>query len=833
MDPPKSAVSLLVISLLLMSSMPFGLAEWVAVGVAPAETGIYNIVIEASYEGFTGSFPLELNVNNTQYPSDGLTVEPVYPISRTPPMELAYKIKKNGSTEFNMMYTQLDVYYASGEAVLKSEGTELVQGNDTYWRGTVNVPFEGEYQAVVSVVIEKNGKMYGGEFMTLFKSDTISPDLEITASLDKYVLTPDETFKVNAEVLFEGSPMTDLELLKTNVFGEVKDLIWNDRDRFYTTELTAPDAEGVYQVNVFADGQDYLERMKIYVADVGKQKSARCPLAYEVISGCTDMRDVRKCVYDMKSDIIQIQEAQLVQCFAAVTGDIPINAIICDSTKIGDLDGDEKIDIDDVEVLQNLIIPLSQSQREDYIGCADYDLDEDVDEDDLACITNVVAKKWSGGLHGGICMDLEYDTPLACDTDNSAFIDDKDGEVLDKLISLAKADIKMSKDVLQTCDFNGDGLITDTDKACLAWFTGLDLDDPETLLSAGTTIPASCMNIYKLDSCMGIRGDINGDLRIDQVDEILIMLANKKQISGYKMGCTDVNKDGRITDEDVLCVKSYTSGKKDDYYVCIGCTDETPKDYRFETEICNDGRDNNCDGLTDRTSTTYSGDWCQCNSQTPCFLVKDGDAGASAGVDDGNYLICRKTSWEGGDEAGYSATTGGVGREGFKWYNPADVACNSERECETILCGSSSWKCAVPGGGGNDSWAWNDTLEAETDDKHDDPKTCEDGFDNDCDGEDLDCEEEEDDPLEDWLPIVAGVIGFVLAWEMPVVGGVAGSVIGGLGSVICGAYEQDLCEKTLLGFGIGAAVGGIAGGVATSEGFAAGDWYGPGKWIPV
>jgi hypothetical protein len=425
-----------------------------------------------------------------------------------------------------------------------------------------------------------------------------------------------------------------------------------------------------------------------------------------------------------------------------------------------------------------------------------------VDNDDLKCLTNVVGKKWWGDFNGGVCFDATYDSPLKGDLSGDKFVKDDDEALLKKILKATGYGIEMPPLVLGAVDFNQDEKITQQDVTCLDYFLGMELAKPETMLAAGQTIPADCMNIYHLDECKDIRGDLNGDLRIDSMDEILIMLANAKQITGYDAACADVNKDNRITLEDVACVKDYTEGNRDQFFACIGCTDNTPPGYRQLEEVCGDGYDNNCDGLVDKTSTNALTDLCGCTDQTECWRVVDADGGTVPGVDDGNVKVCRKVEWGAGSEE----ATGGNAVSGYQWMAPSALACTKDRECKSMLCADTVYKCAY----GAHGWKWYDTevgLPVETDSPGATPKTCADTFDNDCNCGDRACATTEGGSMfksgSFWIGAALGITAGLLT------GGTALPLIMSLGSTVGGFVTDDPQLKAgLAGFGIGVAVGG-------------------------
>lgn len=811
MERPKFLASAALILAILLAQVPFSLAEWISVGIAPDGSGIYNVVIEAAYNNITGTFPLELIVSNvSEYPTEGLEVEPVYPIGRIPPIQLKYDILLNGSRDFTMVSNKVSVYYAAGDTLLKSEEMALRMGEDGYWQVSVNVPLKGEYRAVISLSLRKGDVVYGGDFITNFESDTPSTDLVLSHRIDKRVLTPAEILNVGIEASFEEAVLPGLEIFNANLYSARKSLAWDSASHRYGAAFTAPNDEGVYRLNIYAEGQEFAVAEEVYVAEVAREKAARCPLANDL--DCSDMPDVRKCVADYKNGIIAVTEDQLIECYNQATGWTPYTpwAIMCERDRKGDLDGDGHIDFQDLEMFQNMIIPLSQSERQDYVACADYDRDGDVDEQDLACLTRVYAGKWHGDLNGGICFDAAYESPFKCDLDGDGFIQEADALTLKDLIDAADAGIETPEEVLDACDFNQDGRLDSEDEECQDYFMGMDLDDPDTLLAIDTYIPESCLKIYNIDDCRDVRGDLNGDLTIDNVDLVLIMLIEKEQIAGYNLSCADVNEDGFVSVEDVMCVVSYIEGDEDFYFACIGCDEYTPHEYRYPIEICNDQYDNNCDGLIDRTGRRGEVDYCQCGPHTPCEYVWDEDGGTVPGVDDENVRTCRSVSWE---------TDFGPAGEYF-WMTPDTFQCSGELECESVEChNDTEWRCSFDGM----EWDWRSSPDEveELADPMEVPKLCEDGLDNDCVCGDQECDEpaKSGSMFGSWEFWVAAVIGAVLvivttiltagtalaAW-MPLIYALTSTAL-----TVGSMYSDDPSLKAAVsGFSLGMAVGSVA-----------------------
>lgn len=104
MERRRALTAVAIILAFLLAEIPFGLAEWVAVGRAPEGAGNYSVLIQATYDKIHKAvFPLRLVVNETRYEQGNLTIEPVYPISRTTPVTLRYDIHLDGGYDFNIV----------------------------------------------------------------------------------------------------------------------------------------------------------------------------------------------------------------------------------------------------------------------------------------------------------------------------------------------------------------------------------------------------------------------------------------------------------------------------------------------------------------------------------------------------------------------------------------------------------------------------------------------------------------------------------------------------------------------------------------------------------
>jgi len=196
--------------------------------------------------------------------------------------------------------------------------------------------------------------------------------------------------------------------------------------------------------------------------------------------------------------------------------------------------------------------------------------------------------------------------------------------------------------------------------------------------------------------CLGIPGDLNGDMLIDTDDlpylsDIINTLGNNQVFIGLDevFTCADVNGDGNVTEEDYLCLSAMLSGDatmRDAY--CTSCmvamqaygVDRHGRYLRYGLEICHDGLDNDCDGQTDED--------CQCDANQICDRRYDID-GITTTED---LAMCRSF---GSTNFNTMQTTWGA----YEWK---DEAAQAAHECSSHGAESWGWteRCATP-----DWWA--------------------------------------------------------------------------------------------------------------------------------
>jgi len=792
-----------VLALFILAQVPFALAgQWDATG-APSD---YDVVVRLP-NPYQGPYPgIASRLAASPTPSPGiLQLQPLFQQDVTPPITLRYNITVDGQPITSLAGSNVTIeFIAPNGDKIYSRAPSLSQDGEFYTT-EADVPFEGDYNAIIDLNALLNDTTYEASFTSEFYSDSPSVALDMGSFVRDVFYTPLQGIPLYANMSFHGKALEGVNIFKAGILHSETDLIWDSAKKIYEGALEAPEEEGIYELTIYAIRQGYVDKRRIYVVDTAQTQGERCPITPGDAS-CNSLEELRRCVSEYMTASTFVSESQLSQCAEGAFQYTLKKEVICEDRK-GDLDGDLRLDIDDAELFQETIIPLTQQNRQEYVQCADYDNDLDVDEDDLKCLVRVIGGKQFGDMNGGFCFDVETDSPLAGDLDGNRIIDADDNDNIRRIIEAAGFGIELPPEFLRVVDFNQDGKVDTDDQDCLKTFIGMRLDtDTPILPLPQVDIPPSCMQIYGLEQCAGIPGDLNGDLFIDEVDEILIMLTNARKIrygtspGQPRIACADVNRDNHITQEDVLCVKAYVDGDFQDYFVCRGCTEAIPPEYRAAVEICGDGWDNDCDGLLDRTSSEYEEDMCACSEITPCWMVKDGDGGATPGVDDGNVELCRDLGWD---------------AVGYRWVPFSEIQCQLSLNCQTAACEGRSLKCSFDGT--RAAWFASDALPPEDEDPDATPRRCEDSWDNDCIGGDAVCEDEEGQPW--YRQVIAGTIMAATSFLMvtmlpPPVGFIAAALVGLGASQVFPEYQ--------IGILVGGVVGGLAGGIVGAGSLAPG-----------
>jgi hypothetical protein len=142
----------------------------------------------------------------------------------------------------------------------------------------------------------------------------------------------------------------------------------------------------------------------------------------------------------------------------------------------------------------------------------------------------------------------------------------------------------------------------------------------------------------------------------------------------------DVNEDGKLTEEDAVCVSSLLSGVYTSLDECPDCVSTS------SLEICHDGVDNNCDGQID--SAIYQGtDLCACNNMTPCGMLYDADGIEGFEIEGG---VKRCNSIQGG---------------AYSWKAHGQWACGETGSGKSLVCNGQSFTCSNMSG----LWRWVDS----------------------------------------------------------------------------------------------------------------------------
>jgi hypothetical protein len=669
---------------------------WDGVCTAPNATGEYDLNIIARYEGHSDTHSLPIGVFKIG-PTGRLTLAQKTQTDTDPPIKLDFEIKLNGNPVASLTESSVDYEFIhGGEAYSIGKPTTLskVAGKDLFTT-VADVPFKGDYRTHIYIETVVNGTIYNGTFQTEFRTLKASENLKYTIILSEQILGRSETFRVDAMLEFKGEPIEGLDFFQVLLGGVKYDMVW-DEDH-YTLPLTAPDADcGIYEMNFRVAGQPGAPPQKIYVVDITGAKASLCPL--DRGSACSNNMHVKKCVYDYKTEVSTHAEPAIMAC---VEGGCPVVPDLeCPGTNKGDLDGDYVLSQDDVDIIGDYANYINlQSERNRFVDCADMDGDGDVDEDDMECVVKVEAKEWYGetghgsptvSMDGGYCFLIDPSDAIPGDLDGDDDLDADDADKLGKIIGMIAKGVSphtVTPDdgvIIEAADFNRDDAIDDTDLECLQAFRKVDWDNANAL--SGTLIPVECFNILGLE-CRGTKGDLDGDGAINNRDLLIARLLKEGYIEGELVGsggtpvkdCADIDGDHAVTDADIQCLLNYIADpQSEDWLICINCTENTPP-LAYGEEICNDGYDNNCDGLEDEEDPR-----CICNPETPCHMKFDLDGGASPGVADGNYKVCRQVSWVGGK---------------YDWYKEEQLVCTLEHNCGVVRCPGRYLLCSSPGGG--------------------------------------------------------------------------------------------------------------------------------------
>jgi hypothetical protein len=209
-------------------------------------------------------------------------------------------------------------------------------------------------------------------------------------------------------------------------------------------------------------------------------------------------------------------------------------------------------------------------------------------------------------------------------------------------------------------------------------------------------------------NCAGSVGDLDGDgtAHASRDREILQALVGTSSVHGsysllgiptyspWPPACADTDGDGKLTRYDYACMTNPS--------LCAGGCSSALSNYRYPTEICNDGYDNNCDGQTDtaiRVQNLIAGtqlnvkDLCTCTAETPCDMLWAVGGGTKPPTQftESDIYRCVKLSY--------------LNPNIYRWYGPDQWRCNAERASAsaTLMCNGKTYVCRQIEG--NYQWA--------------------------------------------------------------------------------------------------------------------------------
>jgi len=649
--------------------------------VAPNTTGDYTLMIDVKYRDLMGAYDVDIGVWEHVSGSGLFTITPVFSTYGEPPLDLFYDIKFNGTTVKEITNQSLVVTYLDSPNAYPGKVTNLtfLEAYD-YWTLVADVPYKGDYQLEMYVEIFENGVFYETSYTVSFSTTEHSAKLQAEVYLSDILLTLSDSFDVIIILTFDGKIVPDLEILEIfadNVFHSVP---WVENLRYYNLPMDSTSYELCNMKLSFLIGDEKItDDSTVHVVNTEGTKSVSCPL--DRGASCSSREDMRRCVYNQDEKISHYGEDQLLTC---IQSGCPFTTVpSCPSLNKGDLEPDCLLDEVDYDIMDQYLLSIrSQGDRNELASCLDMDNDEDVDDDDLDCLKYLISTSWYGDVElevtgngtcmgtmkGGFCFDIDTTSSLPGDMIYSGNIDKEDEEVMQKIITSVSAGVTPHEDILDVADYNQDGTIDDIDLACLQSFKTANFETGD-VLSGTTSVSTECMEIFGLD-CKGTKGDLDGDGIVSETDFVILRLMANGQmgIISAVEECADINNDEIVDETDEECMSYYFTGNQEQWMICLDCDANTPPD-AYGDEICHDGYDNNCDGLTDKEDSR-----CECGPDTPCDMKWDSDSGTGAGVGDGNYKVCRDVDWDLSE---------------WKWFTEEEVACTAETEV-IIFCITSS-----------------------------------------------------------------------------------------------------------------------------------------------
>jgi len=708
-------------------------SSWIATCTASDEPGSYGINITATYSQETGRYSTTAEVREYASGDGIISVIPMFSTYGEPPLDLYFNITFNGLSVSSLSNQRMSLAFTDSPGAYAGVVTQLTYEPDGFWTLTADVPYKGDYQLEMYLEVLNGSVYYNTTYLIGFVTTAHSEKLKANIYLQDSLFETGEVMVFEAGLQHDQKVARNLQILKLYSDGVYYTVPWQSTQQQYYLSMQLPNTEncnlqmkllinGLPIPNLFINGESVSKDAAVHVIDLSATMAPLCPLDSK--RSCDSVEEMRQCVSQYLGGTVPYTEQQIFGCIqSGCSSLIPPE---CPSLDKGDLVPDCVLDEEDVSTAESYVSTVtSPSDRNKFAGCMDMDNDGDVDNNDLTCLKNVVSTKWYGdvgdntcnaALYGGFCFDIDVDSPLPGDMANDGMITKDDEDIMVGILEAVFAGVTVTEDILYIADINRDGSMTNVDLECLR---ALQYIDFETGTSLGTgMISQECLRAFDL-SCRGTKGDLDSTGTVTEKDLVILNLLVSERISSEGlMACADMNEDGSLTEDDLECIEAYLSGNMQQWKICIDCDENMPPE-AYGDEICNDGFDNNCDGLKD-----VEDNGCLCNSETPCTMKKDSDGGVSPGVNDGKYALCRDVSWD---------------MIGYLWFTPAELECTKDRQCKTmepcLVKGSncvSLCKCSKPGWGDEKKWYETGELPGER---------CGDGWDNDCVGGDMACDD--------------------------------------------------------------------------------------------
>jgi len=675
---------------------------WNAYCISPEETGNHNITIIAKHNGLSETFDGEFEVREYGLGAGMVRIVPISSTHGEPPLTIYYQITVNDEDVINIPEQKLRIEYIDSPDAYPGEVSELLLSDDGTWYLVADVPYFGDYMIDMQLYILHEGIYYNTTYSLYFTATEHSESLVAHLYIPHTTISTSESFTTQVNLNFKNEVAYGLEVFEVHMDRVFYTLEWDEGEQLYEIQMSSSDTEKCKEPLTFIINNKEIEESEtLHIIDISKTKAGTCPLQRG--ASCDSIEEIRKCFYDHNSETAFYTSDQLIACIASGCPSYLIQS--CPSNNKGDLDLDCRLTGTDVTLFKEYLNAISSvSDRNRLTNCLDMDNDGDVDEEDVNCMTNMVSTKWHGdivaattgdsclsdNMKGGFCFNIDTDSPLPGDIYSDSILDINDENVLSDIISATSEGVTPDQDMLDITDFNQDGRIDSTDLDCLRNFYAVDFSDGAVTPGSGN-IPSECFNIFNMN-CIGTRADLNADGSLSAMDLIILrfLVAGRLSSAGL-FTCADVDESGSLDQYDVECFESYFEGTEL-WASCMDCEADLPIDAYSNMEICNDGYDNDCDGLRDDGDPR-----CNCGSNTPCEMKWDTDI--VLGVNDDNYKICFN------DGSGY----------GWMLSEEINESCDDADEWENIgMCGDTQQTCvfyypssfSYPDTASNGSFAW-------------------------------------------------------------------------------------------------------------------------------